>query len=105
MSLEYATPAGYPDADSALVAALEAPMAEERRDVGRSEAGVLLDGVLATRARRKAAYDVAIGEYLAAMSVGAGPSRSDTSASATTRGSASGSMRGRRRSRRSSLAT
>ena len=71
MSLEYATPAGYPDADSALVAALEAPMAEERRDVRRSEAGVLLDGVLATRARRKGAYDVAIGEYLAAMSVGA----------------------------------
>src|SRR5207248_10649455 len=68
--LEHATPAGHPDSDSALVAAFEAPMPEERRDLLRSEAGVLLDRLLATRARRKAAYDVAIGEYLAAMSVG-----------------------------------
>src|SRR5262249_35449858 len=70
MSLEYATPAARPDAESALAAALEAPMPEERRDVLRSEAGVLLDRLLATRARRKAAYEVAISEYLAAMSVG-----------------------------------
>jgi hypothetical protein len=71
MSLEYASPAGHdPGADSALVAALEVPMPEERRDVLRSDSGVLLDRLLATRARRKAAYEVAIGEYLAAMAVG-----------------------------------
>jgi len=70
MSLENATPAGRPDVESALVAVLEAPMPEERRDVRRSEAGILLDRLLATRARRKAAYEVAIGECLAAMSVG-----------------------------------
>src|SRR5438874_144624 len=59
-----------PDTDSAVAAALEVPMPEERRDVLRSEGGVLLDRLLATRARRKAAYEVAIGEYLAAMTVG-----------------------------------
>ena len=71
MSLEYASPAGHdPDTDSALAAAFEVPMPEERRDVLRSEAGAFLDRLLATRARRKAAYEVAIGEYLAAMAVG-----------------------------------
>jgi len=71
MSLECASPAGHdPDTDSAVAAALEVPMPEERRDVLRSEGGVLLDRLLATRARRKAAYEVAIGEYLAAMTVG-----------------------------------
>src|SRR5438067_1352648 len=71
MRLEYASPAGHdPGTDSALAAVLEAPMPEERHDVLRSEAGVLLDRLLATRARRKAAYEVAIGEYLAAMAVG-----------------------------------
>ena len=68
MSQAYATPAG--DLDSALVAALEVPMKGERRDVERSDSGVLLDRLLVTRARRKAAYDVAIGECLAAMAVG-----------------------------------
>ena len=36
----------------------------------RNVSGVLLDRLLATRARRKAAYEVAIGEYLAVMAVG-----------------------------------
>src|SRR5512144_2629792 len=70
MSEACAIPGGHPDVDASLVSALELPMPQERKDVLCSEAGILLDRLLAQRARRRGALDVAIGEYLAALAVG-----------------------------------
>jgi hypothetical protein len=49
---------------------LEPPMPHERKHVLRSEAGILLDGLLVRCARGRGALDVAIGEGLAALAVG-----------------------------------
>ncbi len=54
---------------------LEPPMPHERKDLLRSEAGMLLDGLLVEVARSSGAIDVAIGEGLAALCSGDGPMR------------------------------
>jgi len=58
------------DAIASAAWVLEPPMPHERKWVLRSEAGVLIDKLLARCARGRGALDVAIGEGLAAMAVG-----------------------------------
>jgi len=58
------------DAIAAAAWALEPPAPHERKWVLRSEAGLLLDKLLARCARGRGALDVAIGDGLAAMAVG-----------------------------------
>src|SRR3954453_7186800 len=55
---------------AAAADALPAPMPHERKWVLRSEAGILLDGLLTRCARGHGALDVAIGEGLAALATG-----------------------------------
>ena len=51
-------------------AAIELPMPHERKAVLRDEAAALLDRLLTSRARRRGAVEVAIGEHLAMLRVG-----------------------------------
>jgi hypothetical protein len=53
-----------------LESAIELPMPHERKEVLRDEAAMLLDRLLAGRARRRGAIEVAIGHHLAALRVG-----------------------------------
>jgi hypothetical protein len=69
------TEAGIPElgamtSDAEVAAAVDLPMPHERRGVLRSEAAILLDRLLAMRARKRGAIDVAIGEYLRMMAIG-----------------------------------
>jgi hypothetical protein len=54
----------------AAAAAIELPMPHERKAVLRDEAAALLDRLLTSRARRRGAVEVAIGEHLAMLRVG-----------------------------------
>src|SRR3954467_3697966 len=76
---------------------LTPPMPHERKGILRSEAGILLDGLLTRCARGHGALDVAIGEGLASLATGERVIRLGFSGSATTRGSGSGSRGGRHR--------
>src|SRR3954467_2830760 len=58
------------DAIASAAWVLEPPMPHERKWVLRSEAGILIDKLLARCARGRGALDVAIGDGLAAMAVG-----------------------------------
>jgi hypothetical protein len=58
------------DGLAAAAQALEPPMPHERKWVLRSEAGILLDGLLTRCARGHGALDVAIGDGLAALATG-----------------------------------
>jgi hypothetical protein len=64
-----ASPAGFDDL-AREAWALELPYPFERRSVMRSEAALLLDGLLARVARARGALDVAVGEGLAALAEG-----------------------------------
>src|SRR5205085_5588008 len=63
-------PADPLDAIASLASTLEPPAPHERKQVLRSEAGLLLDGLLVRCARGWGALEVAIGDALSALAVG-----------------------------------
>src|SRR3954462_8764711 len=86
------------DAIASAAWALEPPMPHERKWVLRSEAGILLDKLLARYARGRGALEVAIGDGLAAMATGDRIVKLGFSGIVTTRGRSSTLRRERHRS-------